>query len=227
MQYSAFLPRARQSCPAALLHDRLAALSRLALDWCGQGWSGRDWGWQPGAGLTAALAAARLADFTLDPRYRTGRAALQARLGRRGLGRTAAAARIGSIEARLAGMERMLAHGDLSSDNLTADGQLIDPDMWGLYPPFYDIALVMAAGQVPDGFDRAQDYLDHVAATLLAPRHRADALALLFLTVVLRLGIAPGGGAGSGGGAKNEVESDAPGGIRPGFLADLLDLAAR
>ena len=90
-------------------------------------------------------------------------------------------------------MPRLFAHGDISTLNITANGEVIDIDIWGMYPPFYDIAFVLGALGLLERFDRAQDYVDYVSSAFVRPRDRDDVLSLLFFSVVFQIGRDPEG----------------------------------
>lgn len=197
--YAEFLPGAHHPCPEPVFMDALAALAGFSLATApalAEALQRRDLSWLP--------------DYTRNNRYRRGLAVARARLDPGG------AAEWAALADRIAALPRAFAHGDPSPNNVSATGAVFDFDMWGLYPPFYDIALALAARCETDRFERAQDYLDHVATILPAPRHRDEALSLLFLSVVLR----------------SRAQDPAQGQSQdPGFpdrlLADLLAMARR
>ncbi len=168
--YTDFLNYTREKCPDGLFAKTLARVTAFSFTTAellietGQA--------KPEAGIR---------DFTQDPRYASGRAALQERLASPDFDAFCA------VEAHVGSMPRLFAHGDLSRDNVTRKGALLDIDMWGMYPPFYDIALQLAVKGVIDRFQHVQDYVDHVASAFIVPRHREDVRSLIFLTLVFRL----------------------------------------
>lgn len=98
-----------------------------------------------------------------------------------------------ALEDRLKSMPRLFAHGDISTSNITGHGEIIDIDIWGMYPPFYDIAFVLGAQGILARFDSAQDYVDYVSTAFIKPRDRADVLSLLFFSFVFQIGRDPEG----------------------------------
>lgn len=135
----------------------------------------------PPRGLHRAPAAVR--DFTLESNYVSGRAYLRAFLDAQG--RAEAEAALAEIEATLARLPQVLAHGDINSPNAYRGGLLLDWDRSGYYPPGFDLGFSLSRTLKLAEAGALEDFVAARVLPYLDPARHADFLkACLFFALV-------------------------------------------